>query len=157
MTVMRFAGAVLLASQLSLVLPAFAADTPPSTALPDLTEIRAKIYAERYGEAVEDLTGLTETVQHADLYNLLGFSLRNLERFEEAEKWYRQALYYDPDHKGALEYQGELFIKQGKLDRARNNVSKLRYLCPEGCEELDALEFSIAEAEGKVQAVLPKP
>ncbi|RJG41711.1 tetratricopeptide repeat protein [Mesorhizobium sp. DCY119] len=136
---------------------ALAADTPPSTDLPDLTEVRAKIYAERYAEAVEDLTKLTDTVQHADLYNLLGFSLRNLDRYDEAAKWYRDALYYDPDHKGALEYQGELFLKLDQIERAQANAQKLAYLCPDGCDELNALNLSITEAEGGLSAVSPKP
>lgn len=132
---------------------AMAADTPPSSALPDLTAIRAKIYAENYSEAVDDLTKLTETVQHADVYNLLGFSLRSLERYEEAGKWYREALFYDPDHKGALEYQGELFLKIGQQERAKVNAQKLESLCPDGCDELNALNLSIAEAEGNLTGI----
>ncbi|PWK76689.1 tetratricopeptide repeat protein [Aminobacter sp. AP02] len=127
---------------------AMAADTPPSSALPDLSAITAKIYAERYAEAADELQKLTATVQNADLYNLLGFSLRNLDRDEEAGKWYRHALYYDPDHKGALEYQGELFLKLGQPERAKANVQKLTFLCPDGCDELDALNLAIAESHG---------
>lgn len=54
-----------------------------------------------YAEADDELQKLTATVQPADLYNQLGFGLRNVDRDEEAGKWYRQTLYYDPDHKGA--------------------------------------------------------
>lgn len=138
------------AALILLALPGTArgADTPTSTDLPDLTGVKSKIYAERYSEAVEELTALTTTVQHADLYNLLAFSLRNLERYDEAAKWYREALYYDPDHKGALEYQGELFLKLGQTERAKVNAQKLNFLCPDGCDELNALNLAIAEAEG---------
>ena len=145
-----------IALALAFLSPAGAADTPPSSELPDLTAIRREIYIERYDAAIAELTTLVETHQHADLYNLLAFSLRHVGRTDEAEKWYRQALYYDPDHKGALEYQGELFLAQGKLDRARANLDKLAYLCPDGCDEARALEFAIAEAEGKVQAAAPR-
>lgn len=163
MTMRRFAlspeiGRALLYGLAAIALagPAVAADTPPSTALPDLTGIRQKIYAERYAEAVDDLTKLTETVQHADVYNLLGFSLRSLDRYDEAGKWYREALYYDPDHKGALEYQGELFIKIGQIARAKVNAQKLAFLCPESCDELNALNLSIAEAEGTLGSYAPR-
>ena len=126
---------------------AFAADTPASTDLPDLTPIRAKVYAKDYQSAADDLRALTATVKHADLYNLLGFSLRNLGQYDEAAKWYREALYYDPDHRNAIEYQGELFIKIGQLQRARNNVQKLEFLCLKGCAELTQLRQAVAATE----------
>lgn len=44
-----------------------------------------------------------------------------------------QSPYYDPDHKGALEYQGKLFVALGRIDRARSNADKLEYLYVEGC------------------------
>jgi len=126
---------------------AFAADTPASTELPDLAPIRAKVYAKDYQSAADDLRALTATVKHADLYNLLGFSLRNLGQYDEASKWYREALYYDPDHRNAIEYQGELFIRIGQLQRAKNNVQKLEYLCLKGCAELTQLRQAVAAAE----------
>lgn len=127
--------------------PALAADTPASTDLPDLAPIRAKVYAKDYQSAADDLRALTTTVKHADVYNLLGFSLRNLGQYDEAAKWYREALYYDPDHRNAIEYQGELFIKTGQLQRARNNVQKLEFLCLQGCLELTQLRQAVAAAE----------
>jgi tetratricopeptide (TPR) repeat protein len=127
--------------------PAMAADTPASTELPDLAPIRAKRYAQDFQSAADDLRALTATVKHADVYNLLGFSLRKLGQYDEAAKWYREALYYDPDHRNAIEYQGELFIKTGQLQRARNNVQKLEYLCLQGCLELTQLRAAVAAAE----------
>jgi tetratricopeptide (TPR) repeat protein len=127
--------------------PSFAADTPASTDVPDLAPIRAKVYAKDYQSAVDDLRALTATVKHADVYNLLGFSLRNLGRYDEAATWYREALYYDPDHRNAIEYQGELFIRTGQLQRARNNVQKLEFLCLQGCPELTQLRDAVAAAE----------
>lgn len=140
-------GAIALAAGLSLALAAGAVDTPPSTDLPDLSAIRAQIYSGEYEAAVDALTELTGEVRHADLYNLLGFSLRNLERYDEAERWYREALYYDPTHRPAIEYQGELFIQIGDLDRARENLQLLTLLCPDGCDELETLGAALAEAE----------
>ena len=129
-----------------------AVDTPPSSDLPDLSTIRAQIYSGDYEPAAEALLELSEEVRHADVYNLLGFSLRNLGRYEEAGRWYREALYYDPTHRPAIEYQGELFIATGELDRARENVDILRLLCPNGCRELDILTQAVAEAESAAEA-----
>lgn len=129
-----------------------AVDTPPSTELPDLSAIRAQIYSGEYEPAAEALLALTDEVQHADLYNLLGFSLRSLGRYQEADRWYREALYYDPTHRPAIEYQGELFIALGDFEAARANVDVLRLLCPNGCDELTTLEQALADAEPAPQA-----
>ena len=137
---------------LGISLAARAADTPQSSDLPDLSAIRAKIYSGQYEAAVADLLPLSETVKHADVFNLLGYSLRNLGRYDEAEAWYEKALWYDGSHRPTLEYQGELFISIGRLDRARANLSLLKVYCPEGCHELDLLTRKIAEAEASARS-----
>lgn len=129
-----------------LASPAWAACPPPSTDLPDLSAIRAQIYSGEYERAAADLTTLTETVKHADVYNLLGFSTRKLGRFNEADRWYREALYYDPTHRPALEYQGELFLETGDRSAAEGNLQILTLLCPEGCPEKDALTAALENA-----------
>lgn len=144
--IIRLSTAALLGLLMS-VSAASAADTPTPTPLPDLTAVRAKLYSEDYRGAADDLLELSKTVQHADLYNLLGYSLRNLDDLEGAAKWYREALYYDPDHRNALEYQGELFIRTGDLTRAKANLERLHYLCPQGCPEVELLEKAVKEAK----------
>lgn len=124
-----------------------AVDTPPSSDLPDLSAIRAQIYSGEYEEAIDGLSALAETVQHADIYNLLGFANRQLGRYDEAGRWYRDALLYDPGHLPAIEYQGELFIQTGDLDAARGNLLVLEILCPEECPERETLAASIDAAE----------
>ena len=137
----------LLAATLLAATAAGAVDTPPSDALPDLAPIRAQVYAGEYAAAAEALASLSASVRHADIFNLLGFSLRNLGRYDEAAKAYADALYYDPSHRPALEYQGELFIAIGDLEAARGNVGLLTLFCPQGCDELDKLNAALAEAE----------
>lgn len=122
-----------------------AVDTPPSTELPELSAIRAQIYSGEYDTALAELTALSETVRHADLYNLLGYTTRQLGHYEASARWYREALYYDPTHRPALEYQGELFLQMGDLGSARNNLALLGLFCPEGCTERDTLARKIAE------------
>jgi tetratricopeptide (TPR) repeat protein len=124
--------------------PALAVDTVQSSDAPDLTSVRAKIKAKDFKGAVAELTPLLATHQHADVYNLLGFSLRKLGDYKQAYTFYQKALDFDPDHRSALEYLGELFVETGQLDRARENVARLRKLCPNGCEELEDLEVAIA-------------
>jgi tetratricopeptide (TPR) repeat protein len=77
------------------------------------------------------------------VYNLLGFSLRNLGDTKAAQTYYQKALDFNPEHKGALEYQGELFVKLGQFDKAQANLARLVKLCPQGCEEREDLEEAI--------------
>lgn len=127
---------------------AIAADTTPaSTDLPDLSPIRARIYSGDYEKAVADLLSLSATVQHADLYNLLGYSLRKLKRYDEAARWYKEALRYDQTHRPTIEYQGELFIDISDFANAEKNLELLRLICyPKGCEEYDKLKEALVRA-----------
>ena len=125
---------------------ALAVDVVTSRDAPDLTSVRAKIKAKDFKAAIVELTPMLETHQHADVYNLMGFSLRKTGDAKQAYTFYRKALEFDPEHKGALEYLGELYVETGQIDKARENVALLKKLCPTGCEELADLEQAIAAA-----------
>ncbi len=122
---------------------ALAVDTVVSKDAPDLTSVRAKIKAKNYQGALAELTPMLQVHQHADIYNLMGFSLRKTGDPKQAFTFYAKALDFDPQHKGALEYQGELYAETGQIEKARQNVALLRKLCPSGCEELADLETTI--------------
>ena len=129
---------------------ALAVDNVTSRDAPDLSSVRAKIKAKDYKAAIAELTPMLATYQHADVYNLMGFSLRKTGDYKQAYTFYRKALDFDPEHKGALEYLGELYVETGQVDKARENVVLLKKLCPGGCEELADLEHAIAGASAKV-------
>jgi tetratricopeptide (TPR) repeat protein len=129
---------------------ALAVDVVSSRDAPDLTSVRAKIKAKDFKAALAELTPLLETHQHADVYNLMGFSLRKTGDYKQAYTFYRKALDFDPEHKGALEYLGELYVETGEIDKAKQNVALLQKLCPGGCEELADLERALARASAKV-------
>jgi tetratricopeptide (TPR) repeat protein len=135
---------------------ALAIDTVTSRDAPDLTSVRAKIKAKDFNAAIIELTPMLETHQHADVYNLMGFSLRKSGDPKQAYTFYRKALDFDPEHKGALEYLGELYVETGQVDKARENVVLLKKLCPGGCEELADLEQAIASASPRANATSPK-
>jgi Flp pilus assembly protein TadD len=137
---------VLLVGAALVATPALAVDVVTSRDAPDLTSVRAKIKAKDFKAALAELTPMLETHQHADVYNLMGFSLRKTGDRKQAYTFYRKALDFDPQHKGALEYLGELYVETGQIDKARENVAQLKKLCPAGCEELADLEKTIAEA-----------
>ncbi len=121
-----------------------AVDVVSSRDAPDLSSVRAKIKAKDYKAALAELTPMLATQQHADVYNLMGFSLRKTGDTKQAYTFYRKALDFDPEHKGALEYLGELYVETGEIEKARQNVALLKQLCPSGCEELTDLEQAIA-------------
>lgn len=128
---------------------ALAVDNVTSRDAPDLTRVRAKIKAKDFKGALAELTPMLQTYQHADVYNLMGFSLRKTGDPKQAYTFYRKALDFDPQHKGALEYLGELYVETGQIEKAKENVVALKKLCPGGCEELADLEKAISEAAPK--------
>ena len=83
--------------------------------------------------------------KNADAYNYLGFSYRKSGRLKKAAAAYKAALNIDPDHKGALEYQGELYLKMGNVKGARLNINHLTSLCRSGCRELSELKRALAD------------
>jgi tetratricopeptide (TPR) repeat protein len=129
--------------------PAHAVDTVISKNSPDLASVRAKIKAKDFAGAIADLTPMLATHQHADVYNLMGFSQRKTGDYKQAATFYAKALEFDAIHAGALEYQGEMYVELGELDKAKANLAMLVSLCPTGCEEREDLEKAIAAAPVK--------
>jgi len=102
----------------------------------------------RYDEAIARLdSALWAAGPHPDILTYLGFANRKLSRFDRAEDYYRAALAVAPDHRGALEYYGELKVERGDLAGARANLARLDRLCGFGCYEADELRRWIAEAK----------
>ena len=141
--------AVLLVAPSSLIDRALAVDTITSSDAPDLTSVRAKIKAKDFKAALAELTPMLQTYQHADVYNLMGFCLRKTGDAKQAYTFYRKALDFNPQHLGALEYLGELYVETGQMDKAKENVVLLTKLCPNGCEELADLKKAISGAAPK--------
>ncbi|CAM5771100.1 hypothetical protein LMIY3S_03395 [Labrys miyagiensis] len=127
-----------------LSIPAYAVDNIESADAPDLTSVKAKIDAKNYTGALEELRGLAEDTQQADVYNLLGFTLRKTGDYKTALTYYTKALEMQPDHKAAHEYLGELYVETGDMAKANEQLATLGKLCPQGCEELEDLQKAIA-------------
>ena len=78
-----------------------------------------------------------------DVYNLLGFSHRKLDKVEDAFFYYQKALKLDPRHQGANEYIGELYLRTNNLKKAEEHLEVLDDICLFGCEEYDDLKDAI--------------
>jgi len=123
--------------------PAYAVDNLSSTDAPDLTSVRAKIKVKDYAAALADLRDIAEDIQQADVYNLLGFTLRKTGDFKTSLTYYTKALELEPDHKAAREYLGELYVETGNMEKAKEQLAVLNRLCPGGCEEREDLQKAI--------------
>lgn len=85
---------------------------------------------------------------HPDVLTYQGFAHRKLGRFDLAEGFYRQALAAAPDHRGALEYYGELKVERGDLVGARRMLARLERACTYGCAEAETLRSWIDAGGG---------
>ena len=110
---------------------------------PDLSSVRAKIKAKDFQAALVELKPLAAKYDDADTFNLYAYSLRKTGNRDQAFVYYQKALQLNPNHKGALEYQGELFVETKQMANARQNLARLKALCPAGCEELSDLQEAI--------------
>jgi tetratricopeptide (TPR) repeat protein len=130
------------------IAPAARAADIQSKDAPDLTKVRAEIKAKKYDAALAEMKAMLVNVnnQHPDVYSLMGFALRKTGDRAQSMTYYRKALDADPSHKGALEYQGQLYVELGQIDKAKENLAKLNRLCWFGCEEERDLKEAIARA-----------
>ena len=100
----------------------------------------------KYEQAIVKLNeALAEVPDDAELLNLIAYSHRQLKRYEIALNYYLKALEIEPDHRGANEYLGELYLHLGQLDKALERRVVLDDDCFFGCKELKALEAAIEE------------
>ncbi len=84
----------------------------------------------------------------ADAYNYLGYTYRQLKRFDEALTAYKEALRLNPEHRGAHEYIGEAYLALKQPVKAREHLKALDKLCFFGCAEYDELKAAIENYEG---------
>ena len=104
------------------------------------------INKKQFSDAILKLNdALASDSKNADIYNYLGFSHRKLGKMEQAAVYYNKALEINPKHKGALEYQGEMYLTLNEINKAEENLKKLDKICFLGCSEFDKLKKSIMD------------
>jgi Flp pilus assembly protein TadD len=113
------------------------------SATEELAEAVAEIEAEDYAAAIEILDAVVaQESGNADAHNYLGYSHRKLGHTDEALQHYKRALQIEPNHIGANEYLGELYLELGDLAKAEQRLAVLASVCP-GCEEYAELKALI--------------
>ena len=96
-----------------------------------------------YSKALEKLQKAYKTDKsNPDILNYLGFTLRKTGKLEEAEKYYLEGLKIKPDHNGINEYLGELYVKTGRMELAKERLAVLKNC---NCEEYSELKEIIGE------------
>lgn len=131
-----------------LALPAvgYAAGSSSSSesAKPDLyEEAEELIDDEDYAEAIPLLQqSIQEKGEYADALNLLGYANRKLGDKAKAMTYYTKALNMEPNHLGANEYMGELYLEMNDLAKAEERLAVLKTACGD-CDEFDDLEDEI--------------
>lgn len=120
--------------------------TAQGDSAPDEHYLRGRflIDAGRYREAIPHFNQVVkDDASNADAFNYLGFAHRMLGDTRRAFDNYRRALAIDPEHRGANEYLGELYLQIGELEKAEQQLRKLEEICMTGCEELSELQRAI--------------
>jgi tetratricopeptide (TPR) repeat protein len=104
------------------------------------------VNAKSYDKAVGLLQKvLKDDPKNADALNYLAYSQRNLGKLDDAMANYNAALAVNPNHLGALEYQGELYLMMKNRAGAEANLAKLNALCTESCPEQRAMQRAMNE------------
>jgi tetratricopeptide (TPR) repeat protein len=113
-------------------------------AQPDLyKQAEELIDDEEYAQAIPLLQqSIQEKGEYADALNLLGYSNRKLGDMTKAMTYYTKALNMEPNHLGANEYMGELYLEMNDLPKAEERLAVLKSACGD-CDEYDDLEDEI--------------
>ena len=112
-----------------------------------LGSIERLLYSDQFSQALTQVRLLdNEYPDNADINNYYGFIYRKMGQYGKSGQFYKKALQLDPRHKGALEYQGELFIKTNKKELAEKNLILLKNICGTSCPEYKKLEKALRKA-----------
>ena len=153
---------VVVAAFLGLAAASQAADIPNTSSTakaPDkLAAARAAIAAKNWPQAIDELKAANDTGS-ADWNNLMGFALRKAGSPDLAasERYYNEALRLNPQHRGALEYSGELYLMQGDLARAEGRLAQLDKACFLPCEEYRELKLAVERFKADKPQASVKP
>jgi len=105
---------------------------------------RALILSGRYEAGIAAMKSLGFD-DHPDIASSIGFAYAKLGNAGEARTWYNRALAADPNHISTLVYSGALYVAQGDLVKARDDLERIKTICgAAACSESQELEGQIA-------------
>jgi tetratricopeptide (TPR) repeat protein len=96
-------------------------------------------------QALEVLAGvLARHPASADAYDYRGFAYERLGDMKKAKESYARALEINPAHLGANRYLAGIYLQEGNLSRAIEQMQVIRMICGDiACAELDELSAEV--------------
>jgi predicted Zn-dependent protease len=120
------------------------AAAPAAPAAMTLAAAQQKVDASDYRGAIPILTAIIQKdPNNADALNLMGYSLRKTGQPDMAMQYYNRALAQMPNHLGANEYLGELYVELGQMDKAKQRLAVLQAACG-NCAQTQDLSRAIS-------------
>ena len=117
--------------------------TNDSNADADYQQAQTAIAGADYRTAADLLQKvLSRQPENPDVLNLMGFSQRKLGDSSTALAYYKRALDLQPNHIGANEYLGELYLELKEPNLAEQRLAVLQQACG-NCEEYTELKDKI--------------
>lgn len=111
-----------------------------------LKSARGAISKKQWAKARADLIKADRlNSRNADTKNLLGYVNRKMGQTKPAMRYYKAALRLNPDHRGANEYLGELYLMLKQPTKAQAQLKKLEQICGTSCPEYKELAKSISK------------
>ena len=131
-------------------------DNSSVSASEQVTKLYNKAYELVYNKKFDKSIKLLEKIakrkdlgeKKADVYNLLGFSYRKHSEpdLDKALESYKIALETNPEHLGAHEYLGELYITLGNMNKANEMLNNLEKIAGTNSMEYIKLKKAIDNA-----------
>ena len=102
------------------------------------------IHHEKYADAIPYLDdALAQQPRNANTLSYEGFAHAKLGDYSASIDYLHRALASNPDHKAAHQYLGELYLAMHDANSANGQLTELKRICPDGCDERDTLEKEI--------------
>ena len=111
--------------------------------LSSLEETKILIDEGYYDEALLALEEIVKKNKSADVFTLIGYVERKRQNFDNSVIMYNKALSINPEHTGALNYLGEVYLELNDLENAKMCLRKLNLACLYGCLDFTELEEAV--------------
>jgi tetratricopeptide (TPR) repeat protein len=125
----------------SVEMPKLASNDAQANAYFEQAQVALK--NQQYYIVIDDLQKVLQKLpNNPDALNLIGFSKRKLGHLDESLDYYKRALAQNPNHVGANEYLGELYLEMKDVKKAEERLAILQKVCG-NCEEYGELKEEI--------------
>lgn len=145
-TPVAIAGAVILATMASAGHSQKPDDQIDARSMEWLNKGKGLVASGQYDPAIDALeTALVLDPKNRSAYVTLASVARAQKLPGKAIQYYGEALAIEPNDANALAGQGEALVERGAVDRARQNLERLRTVCKNPCPQATQLSAVIAK------------